>query len=123
MPLPSLVTMIGGLQNINLFYEGTNSSKVVRVSLSKGRITALQTHEAQWEALHGELGIQSICQSVLDISIRIAKIALFPERCLHSHQRHGRAMNPTATVIQQANLNVIRLKVRVRFLGILFLLL
>lgn len=79
------VTMTGGVQNINLFYEGTHSGKVVRVPLSKDRRTALQTHEAQWEALPGELGIQSIHQSVLDISIRIAKIALFPEHCLHSH--------------------------------------
>ena len=29
--------MIGWLQNINLFYEGTHAGKVVRVSLSKGR--------------------------------------------------------------------------------------
>ena len=77
--------MIGGLQNISLFYEGTYSGKVVRVPLSKGRRTALQTHEAQWEALPRELGIQSIHQSVLDVSIRIAKIALIPEHCLHSH--------------------------------------
>lgn len=102
--------MTGGLQNINFVPRG-HTGQEVRVSLSKGRRTALQTQEAQWEALHGELRIQGILQSVPDISIQIAGIALFPGHCLHSHQRRGRAVNPTDTVIQQANLDLIRLKV------------
>ena len=100
-----------GYKILILFHEGTQSGQEVRVSLSKGRRTALQTQEAQWEALHGELRIQGIPQSVPDISIQIAGIVLFPGHCLHSHQRRGRAMNPTDTVIQQAKLDLIRLKV------------